>query len=109
MLAEPPLRKVVVTEVEPCGLISKESSSSIIWLASFADQFNEAEELFAFEEAELLFTTNSAKLVELKANKIDMLNACMTDFLEFFTTQYSTQHAAHLRLLPLCLTFKQIG
>ena len=60
MVAEPPLRKVVVTEVEPCGLISNESSSCINWLASLADQFNEAEELFALVEAGLLFTTSSA-------------------------------------------------
>ncbi len=108
MVAEPPLRKVVVTEVEPCGLITKDSSSSINWLASFADQFNDAEP-FVPEATGLLLTTSSAKLVELHANKIDMPNTWMTDFLEFFTTQYSTQDAAHLRLLSLCLTFEQIG
>ena len=72
---------------------------------SFADQLNEAEP-FALGATGLLLTTKSAKLVELQTNKIDMPKACITVFLEFFTTQYSTQDAVHLRLLSLCLTFE---
>lgn len=43
--------------------------------------------------------TSSAKLTELRLSIIDAISTCINDFLEFFTTAYSTQGGKiHLRI-----------
>jgi hypothetical protein len=74
---------VVVTLVEPCG---DGSSAFINWLTSSDDQLSDAELLPPGEE----FTMSSAKLVELRPSRTDMLSTCIKDFLEFFTAVYSS-------------------